>query len=139
MTGFVDTGVLVSAAARDDTSRAPIAHGLVEGLMTARAFHTSVQVLEELYATLTTKGRQPLTPEQALRYLDRIATYPVVSLDYRAVRDAAQLSARESLSFRDAQIIVAAARAGARRLYSADVPRGRTILGVEIVNPFQAH
>jgi predicted nucleic acid-binding protein len=139
VTGFVDTSVLVSAAARDDTTRAPIAHGLIEGLMTARAFHTSVQVLQELYTTLTRKGRRPLSAEEALRYVDRIAAYPVVSLDYRAVRDAAQLSARETLSFRDAQIIVAAARAGASRLYSADLAGGRTVLGVEIVNPFRAH
>lgn len=139
MSGFVDTSVLVSAAARDDLARAPVAHGLIEGLMTARAFHTSVQVLEELYTTLTAKGRRPLTPEQALRYVDRIASFPVVSLDYRAMREAAQLSAREALSFRDAQIVVGAARAGARRLYSGDLPGGRTILGIEIVNPFRAN
>jgi len=134
---FVDTNILVYALAADDAKRSPVAQALVRELMAAETFRTSTQVLSELFVTLTRKVRTPLTPEQALRYLDQIAAWPVVAPDYGAVRRAIELSARDKLSFWDALVIVAAARGGATRLYTEDLQHGRTILGVEIVNPFR--
>jgi len=133
---FVDTNVLVYAVAGDDAKRSPVAQKLVRELMTMQVFRTSIQVLQELFVTLTRKVRTPLTAEQAARYLDQIAAWPVIVLDYRAMRDAIELSASAKLSFWDALIIVAAARSGARRLYTEDLQDGQTVLGVEIVNPF---
>ncbi len=135
---FVDTNLLVYALAADDTKRSPVAQRLVRELMAAQAFHTSTQVLQELYVTLTRKVRTPLTAEQALRYLDQIAAWPVVVLDYRAVRDAIELAAGARLSFWDALVVVGAARSGAKRLYTEDLQDGQMVLGVEIVNPFGA-
>lgn len=136
LTSFVDTNVLVYALAADDTRRSPIAQKLVRELMAAQAFQTSTQVLQELYVTLTRKVRTPMKPEQALRYLDQLAVWPVVVLDYAAVRDAVELSARAMLSFWDALVVVAAARSGAKRVYTEDLQDRQTILGVEVVNPF---
>ena len=102
------------------------------------SLRTSTQVLGELYTTLTQKVAQKLTPEQALRYMDRIAAFPVIGLDYADVRAAAELCARHKFSYWDAQIVIAASRAGAARLYSEDLQHGRVVLGVEIVNPFRA-
>ena len=133
---FVDTNVLVYAVAGDDARRSPAAQKLVRELMAAQVFRTSIQVLQELFVTLTRKVRTPLTAEQAARYLDQIAAWPVIVLDYRAMRDAIELSASAKLSFWDALIIVAAARSGAKRLYTEDLQDGQEILGVEIVNPF---
>jgi predicted nucleic acid-binding protein len=133
---FVDTNVLVYALAGDDAKRSPVAQNLVRELMTEQVFRTSIQVLQELFVTLTRKIRTPLTAEQAGRYLDQIAAWPVIVLDYRAMRDAIELSDSAKLSFWDALILVAASRSGARRLYTEDLQDGRTVLGVEIVNPF---
>ena len=133
---FVDTNVLVYALASDDAKRSPIAQALLRKLMEGQVMHTSTQVLQELYVTLTRKVRPPMKPEQALRYLDHIAAWPVVVLDYEAVRTAVQLSSGKSLSFWDALVIVAAARSGSKRLYTEDLQDGQTILGVEVVNPF---
>ncbi len=135
---FVDTNILVYALAADDPDRAPVAQKLLRELMLAQLFHTSTQVLGELYVTLTRKVRKQFRPAEALNYLDQIAQWPVTTPDSRAVRDAAQLSDRAKLSYWDALVIVAAARSGARRLYTEDLKHGRTILGVEIVNPFRA-
>jgi predicted nucleic acid-binding protein len=134
---FVDTNVFVYALAADDERRSPVAQKLVRELMVAQALRTSTQVLQELFVTLTGKIRTRLTAEQALRYLDQIAVYPVVVTDYGAVRDAIELSAGASLSFWDALVVVAAARAGARLLYTEDLQDGQSILGVEVVNPFR--
>jgi predicted nucleic acid-binding protein len=134
---FVDTNILVYALAADDTKRSPIAQELLRALMIGQALQTSTQVLQELFVTLTRKVRTPMTAAQALRYLDQIATWPVVVLDYRAVREAIELSAGASLSFWDSLVIVAAAKSGAKRLYTEDLQHGQTILGVEVVNPFR--
>jgi predicted nucleic acid-binding protein len=134
---FTDTNVLVYALAGDDPSRSPVAKQLLQRLRRAGALHTSVQVLQELYTTLTRKGAKPNTPKHTLRYLDWLAASPVFETDYAAVRAAAELSAAHRLSFWDALISVAAARSGAKILYSEDLQDGRTILGVKIVNPFR--
>jgi predicted nucleic acid-binding protein len=41
------------------------------------------------------------------------------------------------LSFWDALVVVAAARSGAKRLYTEDLQNGQMLLGVEVVNPFR--
>ncbi len=134
---FVDTNVLVYAFANDDTVRAPIAQELLDRLMAGRLFYTSTQVLQEFFVTLTRKGQRTVSANEALAMLDLLAKFPVFHIDYPAIRAAAELSARHTLSFWDALIIVSAARSGAACLYSEDLQHGRTILGVKIVNPFR--
>ena len=107
--------------------------------MLARTLRLSTQALQELFVTLTRKVQKPLSPAQAIRYLDQLAVFPVFSTDYPAVRDAAELSASAKLSFWDSLVVVSAARAGAPRLYSEDFNEGQSILGVEVVNPFGGH
>jgi predicted nucleic acid-binding protein len=134
---FVDTNVLVYALAADDPKRSPIAQELIRSLMLHQAMHTSTQVLQELYVTLTRKVRQPVTSDQALRYLERIATWPVTVLDYEAIRSAIRVSVANQISFWDALIVTAASLSGAKRLYTEDLQAGQVLLGVEIVNPFR--
>lgn len=134
---FVDTNVFVYAVIDDDPERQSIASDLVGRLAESEVLQTSTQVLQELYVVLTRKVRRKFTPREALAYLDRIARAPVAGIDYGVVREAAELSARHTLSMWDALVIVAAARLGAERLYSEDLQHGRRILGVEIVNPFR--
>jgi predicted nucleic acid-binding protein len=134
---FVDTNVLVYALAADDQRRSPAAQELLRKLMTTQTLHTSTQVLQELFVTLTRKVQTRLTAEQALRYLDQIAAWPVTVLDYNSVRAAIGLSTASRLSFWDALVVVAAAQSGAKRLYTEDLQHGQIILGVEVVNPFR--
>jgi len=133
---FVDTNVFVYAVLDDDPERQSIARDLLGRLAESEILQTSTQVLQELYVVLTRKVQRKFTPREALAYLDRIARLPVTGIDYRVVREAAELSARHTFSMWDALVIVAAARSGAERLYSEDLQHGRKILGVEILNPF---
>ena len=94
-------------------------------------------MLAEVFVTLTRKIRTPLKVEEALRYIDTLATWPVVVPDYAALREAIELSARVRISFWDALVVAAAARGGAAILYTEDLQHGQRISGVEIVNPFR--
>lgn len=134
---FVDTNVLVYALAGDDARRTPIAQELLTRLMSSQTLNTSTQVLQELYVTLTRKIKKPITGEQAMRYLDRLAAWPVAALDYSAVRNAVTLSTAHQISFWDALVVVAASRSGSTRLYTEDLQDGQVLLGVEIANPFR--
>jgi predicted nucleic acid-binding protein len=134
---FVDTNILVYALAADDDRRSSIAQEVLRELMKEQALRTSLQVLQELYVTLTRKVRSPLSPQQVLRYMDQIAAWPVIAPDYSAIRAAVAVSVEQVFSFWDSLIVVCAARSGARRLYTEDLQAGRVILGVEVVNPFQ--
>ena len=135
---FVDTNILVYAFGANDESRSPVARALLRDLMAAGRFHTSTQVLQELFVVLTRKARKLLTAGQALRYLDEVARWQVVVLDYGAVRQAAELCGTASLSFWDALLVAAATRSGSAFLYTEDMQHGQEILGVEIVNPFRS-
>ena len=134
---FVDTNVLVYAFAPDDPRRSPIAARLLEQLMGDHQFRTSTQVLQELFVTLTRKGPRPMRPERAIHFMDQVAAFPVVTADYKMIREAAALSAEDMLSFWDGLIIVSAVRSGAQILYSEDLQHGRAIRGLKILNPFR--
>ena len=93
---FVDSNVFVYAFANDDTVRAPIAQHLIDQKMAEQALVTSTQVLQELFVTLTRKGDRRLRAEEALRFLDRITTFPVFTVGYAAIREAAESSGRDA-------------------------------------------
>lgn len=132
---FVDTNVFVYAITLDD-ERCPIAQQVIAELSKRKSLRTSTQVLQELYVVATRKLRRCITSEQALAYIDRLVECPVVVNDVPLIREAARLSASDSISFWDALLIAAARRARAARLYTEDLQHGRKIHGIEIVNPF---
>lgn len=134
---FVDTNIIVYSFWNDDPAKSPIATNLLRRLMASKALCTSTQVLQESYVTLTRKGTRPMKSSDALDLLDTIAEFHVVTLEYPLIREAARLSAREPLSFWDALLLAAAARARCARIYTEDMQHGRTIHGVKIVNPFR--
>jgi len=59
-------------------------------------------------------------------------------VDYAAIRAAVGLADQDKLSFWDALVVVAAARAGAKVLYTEGLNDGQEILGVRITNPLAA-
>ena len=134
---FVDTNVLVYAAALDDPVRRQRARELIDWLMGSKAFSTSTQVLQEFYSTVRKKGKPPLKKGEALEYLEDYAAHPLFQVDYNAIRESAEVSDTHKISFWDALIVVASRRSGAKRLYTEDLQHGQKILGVEIVNPFR--
>lgn len=133
---FVDTNVLVYAFDKSGSPKKRVAERLMNELMEEDRLRVSTQVLQELFVTLTRKVRQPCSIEEALAVLDDLTAWPLMVIDYAAIRAAAGLAEEAKLSFWDALVVVAAARTGAAVLYTEDLNHGQEILGVRIRNPF---
>jgi predicted nucleic acid-binding protein len=135
---FVDTNVLVYAFDKSSSPKKLVAQRLMSQLMDEDLLRVSTQVLQELFVTLTRKVSQPCSSEEALTLLEDLAAWPVMVVDYAAIRAAVGLADQAKVSFWDALIVVAAARTGAAVLYTEDLNDGQEILGVRIHNPFAA-
>jgi predicted nucleic acid-binding protein len=133
---FVDTNVLVYAFERTDSPKKLIARRLLSQLMDEDGLRVSTQILQELFVTLTRKVKQRCSGEEALAVLEDLTAWPLMVVDYTAIRAAVGLADQARLSFWDALVVAAAARSGAGVLYSEDLNDGQEILGVRVRNPF---
>lgn len=136
--GFVDTNVLVYAFDKSRSQKQQIAEQLIQQLMEQDSLRLSTQILQELFVTMTRKVAQPCSSQAALRIMDDLAVWPLFVVDYAAIRAAVELAQDARISFWDALVVVGAERSGADLLYTEDLNAGQRILGVRIVNPFQA-
>jgi predicted nucleic acid-binding protein len=135
---FVDTNILVYAFEKSTSPKKQLAKRLVDQLMDEDLLRVSTQVLQELFVTLTRKGNQRCSSEEALTIVEDLTVWPVTSIDFGAIRAAIRLADQAKLSFWNALIVTAAARSGAAVLYTEDLNDGQEILGVRISNPFVA-
>jgi predicted nucleic acid-binding protein len=133
---FVDTNVIVYAYDLTAGEKRSIAKKTIFDLWGSGRGLISTQILQELYVTLTRKIPRPLKTAPAKEIIEDMLAWDVAVNDGESILQAIALEARERLSFWDALVIVAAARSGADILLSEDLPAGRTIAGVRIVNPF---
>jgi predicted nucleic acid-binding protein len=133
---FVDTNVLVYAFEKSRSPKRQIAQRLMNELMEEDRLRLSTQVLQELFVTLTRKVSQPCSNAEGLAALEDLSAWPLMAVDFAAMRAAVDLIDQAKLSFWDALIVVASARMGATVLYTEDLNDGQEILGVRITNPF---
>jgi predicted nucleic acid-binding protein len=134
MPAFLDTNVVVYAFDRSEPAKRAAAQALLED--PGADYVSSAQVLSEFYVTTRRKLSPPLSHGDALRAIAHLSKVPIVAIDDRLVRAAAELADGESLSLWDAQIIVAAARSGCDEILTEDLNDGQTISGVTVRNPF---
>jgi predicted nucleic acid-binding protein len=136
VTTFVDTNVLVYAHDLSEPDRRPVAQATLDDLWRTRTGTLSTQVLSEFYVVVTRKFDPPMTRRAAREVIGAYSAWPVVAVDAALMLAASTLEERHTLSFWDALIIEAAARAGATRLLSEDLQSGRRIRNLTIENPF---
>jgi predicted nucleic acid-binding protein len=131
---FLDTNLLVYAAA----GRGPEEHKrrrAVE-LISRENFGISAQVLKEFYVTVTRKIAVPLSPGDALEWIEQLEAFPCLPVDSSLVKLAAEASVRWQISYWDGAILAAAEAMGATRLYSEDLSHGRSYGSIRVCNPF---
>ena len=132
----MDTNVLAYAHDRSEGQRRPVAQAALDELWRTRSGTLSTQVLSEFYVVATRTFDPPMPRATARRIVGAYTAWPVVGVDGPLILAASSLEERHTLSFWDALIIEAAARAGATRLLSEDLQTRRRIRGVTIENPF---
>lgn len=134
MRSFIDTNLLVYVDAGDEKKKQRRAIAEVGRLRRGRTGVISTQVLQEYVSVALKKLR--LGAEHVRSRLAVYERFEVVPASPQGVRAALDLTVLHSLSFYDALILEAAARAGCSELLSEDMQAGTVIAGVRIVNPF---
>jgi len=131
---FLDTNVLVYAlsVAPEETDKRDRALAL----LTDTDFGLSVQVLQELYVTLTRKTRVRLDPARAFELVSEYRVFPLAIVDFALLARAVEISLGYTISYWDAAVVAAAERLGAPVLYSEDLSSGQQFGSVRVVNPF---
>jgi predicted nucleic acid-binding protein len=133
---FVDTNILVYAEDKTAGQKHALARDLVVKLWNDADGVLSVQILQELYVTLTRKVGRPLSADKALAIVKEYLSWVVVDNTPKLLIAAAGLQERAQLSFWDALVVQAALDAGCDRLYSEDFNAGQKFGPLVVVNPF---
>ena len=133
---FVDTNILiyaVSPSPREAKKRLRAQELLQEGNLAV-----SVQVLQEFYSQVTRSSRpEPLTPSQALKFIESIREFPVQDITLAVFRAGVALSQRFRLSYWDGSILAAARACGCDAVYSEDMSDQQNYEGLRVINPFR--
>jgi predicted nucleic acid-binding protein len=133
---FCDTNVVVYAYDTSAGAKHARARQLLERLWLDGVGAVSVQVLQELFVTLTRKIVQPLDASTARTIVADVATWHVVTPNASDVLAAIDATVNWNISFWDAMILVAAHRSGATLVWSEDLNTGQTFDIVTVRNPF---
>jgi predicted nucleic acid-binding protein len=132
---FLDTNVLVYAATGRGLENAK--RGRALDLIETCEFGLSAQVLQEFYVTVVHKIEIPLTPTEALEWIEQLEAFPCLDVDSGLVKIAVEISQRHRVSYWDAAILAAAESLGAPVLYSEDLAHGQRYGSVQVLNPFR--
>lgn len=132
---FCDSNILVYAYDLSAGLKRERATQLVERLWRQDAGALSIQVLQEVFVTLTRKLPRPVELAVARALVADLATWHVVEPRVSDVLTAVDDAERWRLSFWDAMIVTAARRAGASVLWSEDLNDGQAFDGLTVRNP----
>lgn len=132
---FVDTNVLVYARDLGAGDKQPRAEAWISHLWRTDEGRISTQVLQEFYAVVTRKLRQP-AEETRTEIRDLMAWGPI-AIDLAALEAAWSLEERFHLSFWDSLIVAAARITRSDTLLTEDLQHGADFDGVVVVNPFR--
>jgi predicted nucleic acid-binding protein len=133
---FLDSNVLVYAAMVRPGEELKRKQAI--DLISTQNFGTSAQVLQEFYVTVVKKAARPLTPLQALKWIEQLVTFPCQPIDCQLVRIAVEIAERYRISYWDAAVLAAASSLGAKTVFSEDFNDGQSYGSVHVVNPFRS-
>jgi predicted nucleic acid-binding protein len=133
---FVDTNVLTYLFDDAEPEKQKLAGERLRTEQRERELVVSTQVLQELYASLTTGSHPIATAVVAEKAVQHAAGLTVVQVDVPLVLQAITRSREHSLSFWDALIVGAALAAECNVLLSEDLNDGQLFGKLRVTNPF---
>jgi predicted nucleic acid-binding protein len=133
---FVDTNILLYAAANDPAERAKSV--VSRRILTSEDVALSAQVLQEFYWVATRPNKLAMTHEQAMIFIDAWKTFPFQPTTLSLIEDALFICNQFRISYWDGAIVAAARHLNCKTLYSEDLNNGQDYEGVVVANPFLA-
>ncbi len=133
---FLDTNILVYAYDVSSGSKHDIARNIVADLWNFRTGVLSIQVLQELFVTVTKKIPKPLDVKTTRDIVRDFLLWEVVDNDGELMMAAMDVQMKYSYAFWDSLIVAAAIKSGASTLLTEDLNNGQIIEGFMIKNPF---
>ncbi len=133
---FVDTNLLVYCQDTSEPEKQKKAAAWIAALWESRTGRLSYQVLQEFYATVTTKMKPGMEPDTARRVIRALLAWQPLLTDIRLLEGAWLIQDRYGFSWWDALIAAAAQAAGCRYLLSEDFQAGMEVGDLRVVNPF---
>jgi predicted nucleic acid-binding protein len=133
---FVDTNVFVYAYDRDAGAKSVQARELVAGLWRSGQGCLSLQVLQELFVTITRKVPKPMPAAGATSLIEDLSQWTLhepVRTDLLAAID---LHRKKRVSLWDALILQSARQLGCRTIWSEDLNAGQVFGAIRVRNPF---
>jgi predicted nucleic acid-binding protein len=135
---FVDTNIFLYAAGAPPSRKQLIASQWIEHLWKEQIGRTGIQVLNEIYATLTRKVQPPLAANEAWDRISALFAWEPLPLDTEVLIRAREIGLRHTLSWWDTLIVAAAQLQGCALLLTEDLHDRAVYGGVTIHNPFVA-
>jgi len=133
---FVDTNVFVYAYDRGNGVKQNLARKLITNLWENHRGCVSIQVLHELYVTVTRKVSAPLPPETALKIISDLGEWAHHVPDVGDVVEAVYFQQKYGISFWDAMIVTSACKTGYAVLWTEDLNSGQVYGNITAQNPF---
>jgi predicted nucleic acid-binding protein len=134
---LIDTNVLLYAHDGNDPTRQAQALEVLKHLELTANGRLSVQCLAEFFNVATRKLAPPLTAQEAVEQVERLAhAYPVLDLTPAIVLEAGRGVRDHQLAYFDAQLWAMAKLNQIPVVLSEDFRSGSTLEGVRFINPF---
>jgi predicted nucleic acid-binding protein len=133
---FVDTNVFVYARDASHGRKQEQARAWVEALWREQSGRTSVQVLNELYVTLTRKLRPGMAAADAWDDVEALLAWSPQPIDPELLNQARNIEQRHGLSWWDSLIVAAAVLQDCNVLLSEDLQHGMRFGTVVVRSPF---
>ncbi|MDN5872023.1 MAG: PIN domain-containing protein [Nitrococcus sp.] len=134
---FVDTNVLVYRFDTTEPEKQARCEDWLQWLWTQGTGRLSMQVLQELYATLTRKLPRALNTTEAQTATRALFAWNPVVVERSVIEGAWANQERFSLSWWDALIVAAAQQAECTHLLTEDLNHNQDIDGVRVIDPMQ--
>ena len=131
---FIDTNILIYSLDMHDMQKQRICRELLKSLTQSNTGVLSTQVLQEFYVTATKKlGVDPLAAKDILISFEH---FEIVTNTPQTLKEAIDCSIINTISFREALIVVSAEMAECDTVLTEDLNHGQIIRGVKIESPF---
>lgn len=137
---FLDTNIFIYSidSSGELREKRDIARELVKAHIRDESGVISIQVLQEFFQVATRKIQAPISVEDALEFMQYMASLHIVTPDYDMVVAAVRLHRQYSLSFWDALILQAARASNCARVLSEDLQDGFRLDDLTVKNPFRS-